>query len=133
MMNKVQKYLLNKLPAKIRDCIEIVECGCWLYTKNINGSGYGRVSVTNNGKRTRTVTHKYTYELLKGGYEAGLVLDHNYCKHRSCCNPTHISPVTQKQNVHRGNAVLIKKQAPKFKPPVDDFSLSDLLNGVPQW
>ena len=128
-MNYVQNYLLNKLPEKVRNNIEVIENGCWLYTKNINGTGYGRVSISTGGNKKRVVAHKYTYELLKGEYKKGLVLDHNYCNHRNCCNPTHLSPIPQRQNVHRGKAVLLKK---KVKPPVDNFSLSDLLNGIPQ-
>ncbi len=41
----------------------------------------------------------------------GKLLDHiysaKYCS-RACCNPTHVSPVTPKQNTHRGKAILFK-------------------------
>lgn len=72
------------------------------------------------------MSHITVYKLLKGEYEKGLLLDHVYCPHRNCCNPTHLSPITVQQNTNRGSAVLFKK-IPKFKLPPDDGELEKLL------
>jgi hypothetical protein len=128
MITKVQKYLLNKLPDKIRKNIKVIDCGCWLWQVNINGTGYGRISVSTNGDKKRVAAHIYIYKFFNGDYDSTLKLDHVYCKHRNCCNPAHVEPVTQKQNIHRGKAVLFKKNVTIFKlPPEPAPYLEDLL------
>ena len=115
MITRTQKYLLSKLPAKFQANITVTEDGCWLWSKNINRNGYGRIYVANGkGNGKREVAHKHIYKLLHGEYDEKLLLDHVYCKHRNCCNPTHVEPVTPQNNVHRGSAVLMKKKL-KFK------------------
>ena len=124
MITKVQKYLLNKLPKKLLKHIVVeLNSGCWLWQVNINRNGYGR----NYEKSKRYMAHITIFKLLKGAYQEGLVLDHVYCEHRNCCNPTHLSPVTNNMNVSRGSGGLFKAVKP-FKLPVDntDF-LGDLL------
>lgn len=126
MINKLQKYFLNQLPTKfLKNIVIELDTGCWLWQVNINRNGYGRIY--HDGKRR--MAHIFMYKLFKGSYKEGLLLDHVYCKHRNCCNPTHLSPVTAQQNTHRGNAVLMKKKA--FKIPVDKNPdwFSDLLAG----
>lgn len=80
------------------------ETGCWQWQGEINRNGYGRAY----HKGRRPVVHRLLYEDLVGPIPEGLVLDH-VCKVRNCCNPMHMDPVTQKENVHRGDAVLFKK------------------------
>lgn len=106
MITRTQMYLFSKLPGKFQANITINTDGCWLWSKNMNRNGYGRVYVP-GGKRE--VAHKFIYKLLHGEYNESLLLDHVYCKHRNCCNPTHVEPVTNQQNVHRGTATLFKK------------------------
>jgi len=125
MITKTQQYLLNKLPKKLLKHIVVeLSSGCWLWQVNINRNGYGR----NYENKKRHMAHITIYKLLKGAYPEGLLLDHVYCKHRNCCNPTHLSPVTVQHNTNRGSGYLFKKIA-KFKLPVEsdpDF-LSDLF------
>lgn len=123
MITKTQQYLLSKLPDKLMKHILVIESGCWLWQVNINFKGYGRVYIP-GGKRE--AAHKFIYKLLNGNYDESLLLDHVYCKHRNCCNPTHVEPVTVQQNVHRGSAILIKKKQ-KFRLPPDDGELEKLL------
>jgi len=105
MITKTQLYLLSKLSDKLKQHILVSPNGCWLWQVNINRNGYGRCYA--EGKRH--MIHIFIYKLLKGRYQDGLLLDHVYCDHRNCCNPTHLSPVTPKVNVHRGKAILLKK------------------------
>lgn len=69
---------------------------CWIW----NGSkskDYGRILA--HGKTT--LVHRVSYELLMGAIPEGLKLDH-LCRTTLCVNPSHLEPVTQKENVLRG-------------------------------
>lgn len=71
--------------------------GCWLWLCAVNETGYGRF--THGGKSF--FAHRYVYEIHKGPVPDGLVLDH-LCRQRSCVNPDHLEPVTQRENLIRG-------------------------------
>ncbi|MFK5284023.1 HNH endonuclease signature motif containing protein, partial [Lacticaseibacillus paracasei] len=45
--------------------------------------------------------HRFMYERLVGPIPAGMQLDH-LCRVRPCCNPAHLEPVTQRENIARG-------------------------------
>lgn len=71
--------------------------GCWLWTKKVGWQGYGVARV--NG---RTVSaHRGAYELFVGPVPVGLVLDH-LCRNRLCVRPDHLEPVTNAENIRRG-------------------------------
>jgi hypothetical protein len=72
--------------------------GCWTWTACILQNGYGGVRL--KGKLMRA--HRVVYELLVGKIPDGLQLDH-LCRNRKCVNPAHLEPVTQKENMRRGN------------------------------
>lgn len=46
--------------------------------------------------------HRHAYELLKNPIPQGKELDH-LCRNRECVNPSHLEPVTHKENQRRGN------------------------------
>lgn len=101
MNTKTQQYLFNKLPDTWKQKILVTDEGCWLWQGQLNPTGYGRGWLYG----LRHTVHRMVYKLLKDDLGSELVLDH-ICKNRHCCNPTHVSPVTQKQNTHRGDAKL---------------------------
>ncbi len=72
---------------------------CWLFTGPV-GDGYGRIWV--NGQRK--YAHVAAYEQIHGHVPEGLVIDH-LCRNRSCVNPAHLEPVTNRENVLRGNGI----------------------------
>lgn len=72
---------------------------CWLWTGALSGAGYGQLR---SGGKT-AYAHRYAYELLVGQVPEGLQLDH-LCQNRACCNPAHLEPVTQEENIRRGSA-----------------------------
>lgn len=43
-----------------------------------------------------------TFEMMRGGIPEGLTLDH-LCRVRRCVNPSHLEPVTNRENILRGN------------------------------
>lgn len=70
---------------------------CWLWTGATSGRGYG--DSWRDGKKIKA--HRLSYELLVGPIPSGLTLDH-LCRNILCVNPTHLEPVTQRENVRRG-------------------------------
>jgi hypothetical protein len=73
---------------------------CWLWMGSKDRNGYGQVRI---GKRPGKLfyTHRLAYEMLVGLIPSGMVIDH-LCKNPACCNPDHLEPVTQRENVRRG-------------------------------
>lgn len=71
--------------------------GCWIWTGAKMYSGYGRFSFL--GKNV--LAHRFAYEHTKGTISEGLSLDH-LCRNRACVNPSHLEPVSQKENISRG-------------------------------
>jgi len=69
--------------------------GCWLWTGSLIGAGYGQFRCDGEG-----YAHIWSYKQFKGPIPEGLVLDH-ICRVPSCCNPDHVEPVTQKENLRR--------------------------------
>lgn len=69
---------------------------CWLWTKATQ-KGYGVFWVPPQNRRA----HVVAYNLLVGPVPEGLDLDH-LCRVRHCVNPSHLEPVTRKENVLRG-------------------------------
>lgn len=84
------------LPPKMQGKIEVSDSGCWLWRMSMMSNGYGNAW---DGKRVRTA-HRYAYEFMVGPIPSGLVIDH-LCRVRSCVNPGHMQPVTQRENMRR--------------------------------
>jgi hypothetical protein len=73
------------------------ECWPWLrYTQK----GYGRTRF--GGKSMQA--HRVAWQLTNGPVPLGLVLDH-LCRNRGCCNPAHLEPVTNEENLMRGDGL----------------------------
>jgi HNH endonuclease/AP2 domain len=73
---------------------------CWPWTGTLDGKGYGRFRLNS---QTGRKAHRVAYELATGDELGNLQIDHT-CFNRSCCNPAHLRPATNKQNQenHRG-------------------------------
>lgn len=72
--------------------------GCWQWTGARNANGYGFLS--RPGKRSsNSLAHRAVYELAVGPIPPGLVLMHT-CDVPACCNPAHLVPGTQRENIH---------------------------------
>lgn len=77
---------------------------CWLWTGAKHELGYGRFRLDAKAKLT-VPSHRYAYTLLVGPIPEGMVLDH-LCRNPSCVNPSHLEPVTQGENVLRGESIM---------------------------
>lgn len=73
---------------------------CWLWTASIQRNGYGMFSI---GGKKREVAHRTAYKALIGEIPEGYQLDH-LCRVRNCVNPEHLEPVTQRENIRRGDS-----------------------------
>lgn len=78
---------------------------CWLWIGSNNGSGYGEIRI--EGKKV--YAHRWSYQNTYGPIPRGLVLDH-LCRNPSCVRPTHLQPVTPKENTRRGIGIGRKKK-----------------------
>jgi hypothetical protein len=74
------------------------DTGCWDWLRARQENGYGAAW---DGHRVR-YAHRVYYERLVGPIPAGHVLDH-LCRNPGCINPEHLEPVTDAENVRRGD------------------------------
>lgn len=71
---------------------------CWQWMGWTDEKGYGRMTY---GEQKSARVHRVTYELIRGYVLETHVLDH-LCRNRACCNPWHLEPISQTENVQRG-------------------------------
>jgi hypothetical protein len=91
--------LAERLMAKV---VVDAETGCWLWTGSTGRGGYGQIS--SGAAKKHLLVHRVSYEIHVGPIPEGLTLDH-LCRVRRCCNPTHLEPVTLRENVLRGETL----------------------------
>lgn len=88
---------------------------CWIWTGAKDGHGYGRIASTkmDPGPRRWCGVHRVVYEIMVGPIPDGMVLDHlrEICGNVACCNPAHLEPVTQRENLQRSPDTLSGKEA----------------------
>lgn len=70
------------------------ECWLWLASTSV---GYGQFWMASKMRKA----HRVSYELLVGPIPDGLVIDH-LCRTPRCVNPRHLEPVTNTENLRRG-------------------------------
>lgn len=81
----------------------IDDTDCMLWARAVTRKGYADVSVKRaNGEWGTARLHRELYMVEKGDIPDGLVLDH-LCGNRRCVNTDHLEPVTNTENLNRGN------------------------------
>lgn len=78
--------------------IKRLDNGCWEWQGAKNPKGYG---IFGHHRRTE-MAHRYSHKIFKGEIPKGFTIDH-LCRNRGCVNPDHLEPVTQRENLLRGN------------------------------
>lgn len=73
--------------------------GCWEWIGSLTPAGYGSYWLDGS----LYAAHRVAYEFAAGPIPAGLVIDHK-CRNRKCVKPSHLEPVTMRENILRGIA-----------------------------
>ena len=83
--------------------------GCWNWQAYRNKLGYGAFGIGSrtDGSRRRIGAHRWSYEHFVGPIPEGLSIDH-LCRNPSCVNPGHLEPVTNGENVRRGEGISVQ-------------------------
>ena len=102
---KLQQSMKQSLARKRVPAVERFEKyfrkdeGWWLWTGGLLHIGYGAFTAED---RKSVRAHRFSYEIYIGEIPKGLTLDH-LCRVRSCVNPSHLEPVTIKENLMRSS------------------------------
>lgn len=94
------RIMPRKEPAELRFWrkVEKFDGGCWNWAAYRDKTGYGRFAAVSG---RLVLAHRFAYETTVGPIPHGLELDH-LCRNPSCVNPSHLEPVTRRENVVRG-------------------------------
>ncbi len=81
----------------------VAENGCHIWQGSLEGHGYGHVK----HEGSMRLVHRVRYEREVGPIPEGMHLDHFACDNGpgGCCNPAHVRPVTNRENVLRGRGL----------------------------
>lgn len=85
---------------------ELVPTRCWVWTGSDSGSHGHRKPYGqhwDSAQHRSTKAHRYLWEHVHGPLATGLVIDH-LCRTTLCVRPSHLEPVTVRENNMRGNA-----------------------------
>lgn len=100
----------SRIRKRIAERMVIQDMGyktpCWISTRAAQPNGYTRMYAKGKAR----LTHRVSYEAWHGPIPNGLVIDH-LCRVRTCCNPEHLEPVTNSQNLVRGDTKIAKQVA----------------------
>lgn len=76
---------------------------CWLWKGQTHPKGYGRLYLGFvDGVKVVMYSHRISFEHFVAIPPEGYVVDHE-CNHKLCCNPSHLSPVKNIENMRLAN------------------------------
>lgn len=88
----------ERLPPRFWQKVLPTAGGCWEWNAGRDKDGYG----TYWARRGKVRAYRRAYETLAAAVPAGMQLDH-VCRNRTCVNPSHLEPVTCRENLLRGD------------------------------
>lgn len=73
---------------------------CWIWTGGLHPKGYGRfwLGTDAEGYRIWAYAHRIAFEHWVGIPKPGYIVDHQ-CNVKTCCNPVHLWPESNKENL----------------------------------
>lgn len=96
--------ILSDLPARFWAKTRIEDRGhetpCVIWTASTDHKGYGKFYLDGRHR----IAHRVAYEALIGPVRDGLVIDH-LCRVRECVAVDHLEPVTNRENLLRGDTL----------------------------
>lgn len=110
----------SRLPERFWAKVAIDDTGCWLWTGSLY-RGYGSVKLPG----LSSWAHRSIYQALVGPLAPSVTLDHlchtadescvaaDMCRHRACCLPAHLEPVSLADNIARGRGNGSKTHCPQ--------------------
>lgn len=78
---------------------------CMVWTGRLDKKGYGRFRGPDGDK---VFVHRFAYIVKHGAFPDDLVTDHT-CRNRACCNPDHLEPVSNLENIRRGEVGIVNR------------------------
>jgi hypothetical protein len=98
--------------------------GCVLWTGPTTQDGYGIIIVN----RRTVMVHRAIWELLEDPIPAGHTIDHvkaRGCANHNCASIAHLEPVTQRENVLRGDTIPAANAAKDRCPAGHPYDLAN--------
>lgn len=98
-----KRWSTKKRPWEERfwEKVEETPDGCWLWTAATDKDGYGVFVGAPYGTSS---AHRIAYRFVVGLIPAGLTIDH-LCRTLTCINPAHLEPVSNRENILRGDGI----------------------------
>jgi len=94
---------VDSVRARIAARTIAAEGDCWEWQGVRDRYGYGKITVTINGKKRQTGAHRASWIAHRGPIPSpSLQIDH-LCRVRHCANPAHMELVTNRVNSLRGD------------------------------
>jgi HNH endonuclease len=77
---------------------------CWLWMGGLHPKGYGRLYLGEDeeGKKIWAYAHRIAFEHWVAIPRPGYIVDHE-CEVKTCCNPVHLWPQTNPENLRLAN------------------------------
>jgi hypothetical protein len=103
----------SRLPEKFWAKVELIPfSSCWYWTGSTGRDGRGRYAVKGGERRwSIRLAYRVAYTWLVRPIPSGLEMDHYFCNDPGCVNPSHVRPVTHRENCLRGNSPIAYQMA----------------------
>jgi HNH endonuclease len=104
-----ENNLVRSVPAIKRIMERVIpepNSGCLIWLGYLDKDGYGKV-VDKTKRHSAFMVHRVMYEHFIGSIPHGLTINHK-CRVRCCCNPDHLEPMENVQNVMIGESIFAK-------------------------
>lgn len=117
----------KRLPTRFWVKVQPQPDGCWIWTAtSTHGYGRFRVGSRTDGSHRMARAARWAYQQLVEPIEAGLVIDH-LCRTPACVKPAHLEPVTDQENILRGEGMAASRARKLHCPQGHPYSGSNLI------